>query len=149
MASIDARASPSSSVATAPSSLARSRQVYPISTPSQTARRVLATTNTRRITCDHLLDAAHRRLTRRCRPRGWSCWRPILSVKRGRGRRIRVQDLLTARERAEELRQQLNYHNYRYYVLDAPEVSDAEYDRLMEELRGLEAEHPTLVTPDS
>jgi DNA ligase (NAD+) len=60
-----------------------------------------------------------------------------------------VQDLLTARERAEELRQQLNYHNYRYYVLDAPEVSDAEYDRLMEELRRLEAEHPTLVTPDS
>jgi DNA ligase (NAD+) len=60
-----------------------------------------------------------------------------------------VQDLLTARERAEELRQQLNYHNHRYYVLDAPEISDAEYDLLMEELRGLEAEHPTLVTPDS
>jgi DNA ligase (NAD+) len=60
-----------------------------------------------------------------------------------------VQDLLTARERADELRQQLNYHNYRYYVLDAPEVSDAEYDRLMEELRRLEAEHPTLVSPDS
>jgi DNA ligase (NAD+) len=60
-----------------------------------------------------------------------------------------VQDLLTARERAEELRQQLNYHNHRYYVLDAPEVSDAEYDRLMEELRRLEAEHPTLVSSDS
>src|SRR5690349_107547 len=114
MASIDARASPSSSVATAPSSLARSRPVYPISTPSQTAPCVLATANTRRITGHHLLNAAHRRLTSRRRLRGRSRWRPILSVKRGRGRRIRVQDLLTARERAEELRQQLNYHNYRY-----------------------------------
>ncbi len=60
-----------------------------------------------------------------------------------------MQDLLTARERAEELRQQINYHNYRYYVLDAPEISDAEYDRLMEELRHLEAEYPSLASPDS
>ena len=60
-----------------------------------------------------------------------------------------VQDLLTARERVEELRQQINYHNYRYYVLDEPEISDAEYDRLMEELRQLEAEHPSLASPDS
>ena len=49
----------------------------------------------------------------------------------------------------EELRQQINYHNYRYYVLDAPVVSDAEYDRLMQELTRLEEEHPELVTPDS
>jgi DNA ligase (NAD+) len=47
------------------------------------------------------------------------------------------------------LREQLGYHNYRYYVLDDPEVPDAEYDRLMAELRGLEAAHPELVTPDS
>ena len=52
-------------------------------------------------------------------------------------------------ERTEELRSALNHHNYRYYVLDAPEVSDAEYDALMRELRALEAEHPGLVTPDS
>jgi DNA ligase (NAD+) len=52
-------------------------------------------------------------------------------------------------DRIEVLRQQINSHNYRYYVLDAPVVSDAEYDALMDELRGLEAEHPELITPDS
>lgn len=52
-------------------------------------------------------------------------------------------------KRAEELRKQLNHHNRRYYVLDDPEVSDAEYDRLMAELRSLEARFPELVTPDS
>ena len=49
----------------------------------------------------------------------------------------------------EKLRDALNHHNYRYYVLDSPEVSDAEYDALMRELRAIEAEHPELVTPDS
>src|SRR5581483_11340530 len=48
-----------------------------------------------------------------------------------------------------ELRRQIDYHNYRYYVLDEPEISDAEYDRLMQELRRLEAEHPELASPDS
>ena len=52
-------------------------------------------------------------------------------------------------ERIEELRERLNYHNYRYYVLDSPEVSDAQYDALIRELRAIEAEHPELVTPDS
>ena len=51
--------------------------------------------------------------------------------------------------RVEELRRELNHHNHRYYVLDDPLVSDQEYDRLMEELRALEAEHPSLLTPDS
>src|SRR4030042_2947053 len=51
--------------------------------------------------------------------------------------------------RIAELRQQLNLHNYRYHVLDSPLISDAEYDKLMVELRRLEAEHPELVTPDS
>ncbi len=54
-----------------------------------------------------------------------------------------------ARKRAEELRQEVRHHNYRYYVLDDPEVSDAEYDELVGELRAIEAEHPDLVTPDS
>ena len=54
-----------------------------------------------------------------------------------------------AADRVDALREQLNYHNHRYYVLDDPVVSDAEYDRMLEELRGLEAEHPVLVTPDS
>ena len=54
-----------------------------------------------------------------------------------------------AKRRAKELRAQLNYHNYRYYVLDQPEISDAEYDKLMRELLDLEARYPDLVTPDS
>jgi DNA ligase (NAD+) len=51
--------------------------------------------------------------------------------------------------RVEALREQIRYHNYRYYVLDEPAISDAEYDALMRELRALEAAHPELVTPDS
>ncbi len=51
--------------------------------------------------------------------------------------------------RARELREQLNYHNYRYYVLDDPEIPDAEYDRLFRELQALEEQYPALVTPDS
>ena len=52
-------------------------------------------------------------------------------------------------ERVERLRRVLRYHDYRYHVLDDPEVSDAEYDALMAELRELEAAHPGLITPDS
>jgi DNA ligase (NAD+) len=51
--------------------------------------------------------------------------------------------------RAESLRRAIDYHNYRYYVLDDPEIPDAEYDRLLRELQALEAERPELVTPDS
>lgn len=54
-----------------------------------------------------------------------------------------------ARERVRQLREQIAYHDYRYYVLDAPEISDAEYDALMRELKELEARYPQLVTPDS
>ena len=53
------------------------------------------------------------------------------------------------RRRVAELREQLKEHDYRYYVLDAPTVADAEYDRLFRELQALEAAHPGLVTPDS
>ncbi len=52
-------------------------------------------------------------------------------------------------ERAEELRRQIEYHNYRYYVLDDPEIPDAEYDRLMRELEALEAAHPEIIIPNS
>lgn len=55
----------------------------------------------------------------------------------------------SVRQRAERLRSQIEYHNYRYHVLDDPEIPDAEYDRMMVELRALEREHPELVTPDS
>ena len=52
-------------------------------------------------------------------------------------------------ERVADLRAQLHRHNYLYYVLDEPEVSDAGYDTLLRELRALEAEYPELVTLDS
>ncbi len=51
--------------------------------------------------------------------------------------------------RAEELRQLIHYHDYRYYVHDDPEIPDAEYDRLLRELQALEAAHPELITPHS
>lgn len=57
--------------------------------------------------------------------------------------------VVDARSRIEDLRNLIRYHNYRYYALDAPEVSDAEYDALFRELEALEREHPDLVTPDS
>lgn len=55
----------------------------------------------------------------------------------------------SARERALDLRRQLEYHNYRYHVLDDPEISDAAYDKLLHELKALETKHPALLTPDS
>jgi DNA ligase (NAD+) len=57
--------------------------------------------------------------------------------------------LSEAKRRVEELREQISHHDYRYYVLDEPEVSDAEYDELMREVRALEEEFPELITPDS
>ena len=52
-------------------------------------------------------------------------------------------------ERARQLREQIEYHNYRYYALDAPVIPDAEFDRLLRELQALETQYPELVTPDS
>jgi DNA ligase (NAD+) len=60
-----------------------------------------------------------------------------------------VANVKGAKKEMEELREKLRYHEYRYYVLDEPEISDAAYDRLMERLKELEAAHPELVTPDS
>ncbi len=53
------------------------------------------------------------------------------------------------RTRLQELRVQVNHHNYRYHALDAPEIGDAEFDALFRELRAIEERHPELVTPDS
>ncbi len=53
------------------------------------------------------------------------------------------------RSRYEELKTEINQHNYRYHVLDAPVISDAEYDKLMNELKQIEADHADWVTPDS
>ncbi len=57
--------------------------------------------------------------------------------------------MATIEEKINHLRTQLRHHEYQYHVLDAPEVPDAEYDRLMRELRELETAHPTLITADS
>ncbi|HLT91538.1 MAG TPA: NAD-dependent DNA ligase LigA, partial [Woeseiaceae bacterium] len=53
------------------------------------------------------------------------------------------------RKKVESLRRELHRHNYLYHVLDAPEIPDAEYDRMMQELQALEQQYPELVTPDS
>ncbi len=52
-------------------------------------------------------------------------------------------------ERIKKLREEINYHNYRYYVLDSPVISDEEYDALMQELKALEEQYPETITPDS
>src|SRR5260221_7398928 len=56
---------------------------------------------------------------------------------------------MTAPSRLAEIREQIKKADHAYYVLDQPILSDAEYDRLMKELQGIEAGHPELVTPDS
>src|SRR5258706_1350509 len=55
----------------------------------------------------------------------------------------------TIKREAEELREKLRYHEYRYHVLDDPELSDAAYDKMLARLKEIEAEHPALITPDS
>ena len=57
--------------------------------------------------------------------------------------------MVAVRRRIARLREEINRHNYLYYVLDAPEIPDSEYDRLMRELEALESQHPGLVAPDS
>ena len=56
---------------------------------------------------------------------------------------------MTIKDQLNKLRQAINEHNYRYYMLDDPSVSDAKYDSLFQELKKLEAAHPELITPDS
>ncbi|MEW6242624.1 MAG: NAD-dependent DNA ligase LigA, partial [Chloroflexota bacterium] len=56
---------------------------------------------------------------------------------------------MDTRARYEELKSQIHFHNYRYHVLDAPVISDREFDRLLDELKRIETEHPDWVTPDS
>lgn len=56
---------------------------------------------------------------------------------------------MTTKSRYEELKQQIHFHNYRYHVLDAPVISDLEFDKLLNELKQIEAEHPDWVTSDS
>ena len=60
-----------------------------------------------------------------------------------------MDELSQVKQRIEQLRAEINHHNYRYYVLDSPEISDAEYDELMRELKQLEEQYPQFLTPDS
>jgi len=60
-----------------------------------------------------------------------------------------MENSTNIKQRIDELRTLINYHNYRYYVLDSPEISDAEYDELMRELKRLEEKHPEFITRDS
>ena len=57
--------------------------------------------------------------------------------------------LMTTHDHYEQLKEQVHLHNYRYHVLDAPLISDLEYDRLLNELKAIEAKHPDWITPDS
>nr|MDQ3829886.1 hypothetical protein [Candidatus Tectomicrobia bacterium] len=58
-------------------------------------------------------------------------------------------DRSEAERQIEQLRQEIHSHNYRYYVLDEPAITDAEYDQLLRRLRELEAAYPELIRPDS
>jgi len=60
-----------------------------------------------------------------------------------------TMDTKSLRSHYEDLKSQIHFHNYRYHVLDTPVISDAEYDKLMNELKRIEAENPGWVTPDS
>ena len=60
-----------------------------------------------------------------------------------------MDNLATVKERIDRLKTLINFHNYRYHVLDSPEISDAEYDGLMRELRELEEKYPQFLSPDS
>ncbi len=60
-----------------------------------------------------------------------------------------MPDIESSRQRAEQLREELNYHSRKYYVEDSPEIDDYEYDMMMRELKAIESEFPELVTPDS
>lgn len=62
---------------------------------------------------------------------------------------MNLQNLLEISQKIQELREKINYHNYLYYVKDAPEISDEEYDKLFNELKNLEKKYPQFITPDS
>src|SRR5947209_15840765 len=76
-------------------------------------------------------------------PRGGLLYRTNIMLPMARTSGASIQ------KQIDTLREQLRHHEYLYYVMDAPEISDAEYDRLMNELKALEGMHPELVTVDS
>jgi len=105
------------------------------------------------------MEAAHAKAARRPAADGGRVRRVTSTAQAGRDRRrlppswrvilAIVAVPAAARKRVNELRNLIAHHDHLYYALDRPEVSDAEYDTLMRELRDLEATHPDLVTPES
>src|SRR5271165_4507671 len=90
---------------------------------------------------------SRRSAPRRC-ARTWCAFKRCC-IEHCMGARGNADEVRAAAARAEELRDLLERYNYRYYALDDPEVPDAEYDRLMLELRGIETAYPELITPNS
>src|SRR5262245_54906399 len=74
---------------------------------------------------------------------------PTGSGRGAKGADSATSDAAEASERIATLRKDIAHHNRRYHELDEPEISDADFDALMRELRDLETQHPDLVTPDS
>ena len=70
-------------------------------------------------------------------------------VKAVQGKNGPLDEWKTARKEIDELKQKIEYHNQRYYVLDDPEIPDADYDKLFQRLLDLERQHPELASPDS
>src|SRR4029453_9011541 len=105
------------------------------------------------------MEAAHAKAARRSAADGGRVRRVTSTAQAGRDRRrlppswrvilAIVAVPAAARKRVDELRRLIAHHDHLYYALDRPEVSDAEYDALMRELRDLEATNPDLVTPES
>ncbi len=60
-----------------------------------------------------------------------------------------MAELGEVKQRIQQLKTSINHHNYRYHVLDNPEISDSEYDGLLRELKQLEENYPQFLTPDS
>src|ERR1700722_12059388 len=60
-----------------------------------------------------------------------------------------VENLKSVEKKIDALREKIRHHEHLYYVLDNPEISDADFDKLMQQLKDLESQHPSLVTPDS
>src|SRR5262245_45242375 len=75
--------------------------------------------------------------------------RPLRAPQPAAAAQLMKPATASVQQRVARLRAEIDRHNYRYHVLDDPEIPDSEYDRLMQELRALEAEHPSLVVPES
>jgi DNA ligase (NAD+) len=73
----------------------------------------------------------------------------VMNVINSHPRYNYIMTINSIRSRYEELKQQINSHNYRYHVLDAPVISDIEFDKLLNELKQIEADHPDWITADS